>query len=108
MKKPIIALVTFLVAAAALSAQGPEQLYTRPPLPAPEALDRLHLKLAWKFYVPMDGRRDGIWGAQVVDKELFVQTRSSLVAGMDAETGVTCGQELVGKPYNSKQPLSFN
>jgi outer membrane protein assembly factor BamB len=108
MKKSIIGLVTFLVTAAALPAQGPEQLFTRPALPTREVLDRLHMKMAWRLYVPMDGRRDGLFSVQVVDKELFIQTRSGLVACIEAETGVTRWQELVGTPYNTKQQLAFN
>jgi outer membrane protein assembly factor BamB len=108
MKKPLIAALTFLAVAAALEAQGPEQLYTRPAVPPREVLDRLHMKLAWKLFVPMDGRRDGLFSVQVLEKDLFVQTRSSLVACIDAETGVTRWEQIVGRPYGSKQQLAFN
>jgi len=52
--------------------------------------------------------RDGLFSIQLSGKDLYVQTRSGLVALLDAETGATRWRSRVGKPYEVSQPLAFN
>ncbi len=96
-----------LLAGAAATAQN-SRLHTAPSVPSREALERLNLKLGWRAYVPMDGRRDGLISIQRDGDQLLVQTRSCLVAVLDAETGQSLWRTRVGKPYSIEQPLAFN
>jgi outer membrane protein assembly factor BamB len=50
-------------------------------------LDRLNLKLEWSAYVPVQGGRDAIAQMQVVDDQVFVQTRTGLLVVGSARTG---------------------
>src|SRR5262249_46408651 len=47
----------FLLAATA-GAQDSSRLHTHPSVPSDAALQPLNLKLGWRTYIPMDGRRD--------------------------------------------------
>jgi outer membrane protein assembly factor BamB len=92
----------------AVAAQ-PVRLYTRPELPRPQTLQRLGLKEHWHRYLPMEGRRDGIGFAQVLDHQLAVQTMSGGVIALDLETGVTQWRVRLGEPYrNDRQPATAN
>ncbi len=83
-------------------------LYTDARPPAKEALDRLNLRLAWRAFVPVDTKRDGIQSIQVSLKHLFVQTKSGIVAVYNAATGQSLWQVRIGKPFETVQPLTFN
>src|SRR5262245_57114238 len=67
--------------------EATSRLYTNPLPPPREILDRLNLELAWRTYVPVEGRQDGLFTVQLVDGELYVQTHGGLVQKLDAETG---------------------
>jgi outer membrane protein assembly factor BamB len=71
-------------------------------------LDRLNLKMSYRIYVPMDGRQDGFVTVQLHGRDLFVQTRSGLVALIDAETGATTWRQRVGRSYVAEHALAFN
>src|SRR3954449_10759628 len=89
-----------LLAGLVATAQIPRsRIYSRPDLPSTEALRRLNLHLAWRTYVPMAGRRDGIVRAEVDGRDLFVLTRSGEVIRLDQETGEQIWRVRVGKPY---------
>ena len=85
MKKLAIGVFGVLLMGAIVSAQSPARLYTQPPVPTPETLDRLNLKLAWRTYLPTEGRRDGIFSVQIPERVqkpgelVLVQTRSAAV-----------------------------
>src|SRR5438445_12955204 len=114
MHKLAMGLFAVLLTAAIVLAQAPTRLYTQPPVPNLEKLDRLNLKLAWRTYVPTDGRRDGIFSVQIPERLqppgglLLVQTRSALVIAMDAVSGATYWRTRVGTPYVMRQPLGYN
>jgi outer membrane protein assembly factor BamB len=82
--------------------------YTTPEPPAREVLDRLNLRLAWRAYVPMDGRRDALESIRLTGKSLLIQTRSGLVTQLDAETGQVNWRNRVGNAYQTLQPPAFN
>src|SRR5579885_2190690 len=94
MKQLAHTLLAAMIAAAgtisSLQAQQPRSMwYTQPVPPPQELLDRLNLKMGYRIYVPMDGRQDGLVTVQLQGRDLFVQTRSGMVAMIDAETGAT-------------------
>lgn len=90
-------------------AQQPRsQWYTQPVPPPKELLDRLNLTMSFRIYVPMDGRQDGFVTVQLHGRNLYVQTRSGLVALIDAETGVTQWRQRVGRSYVAEHALAFN
>jgi outer membrane protein assembly factor BamB len=82
--------------------------YTQPIPPPKELLDRLNLQMSYRIYVPMDGRHDGLITVQLHRGNLYVQTRSGLVALIDAETGQTLWRQRVGRSYVAEHALAFN
>ena len=114
MKKLAIGVFGVLLMGAIVSAQSPARLYTQPPVPTPETLDRLNLKLAWRTYLPTEGRRDGIFSVQIPERLqkpgelLLVQTRSAAVMALDSATGATLWRTRVGTPYAMRQQLGYN
>src|SRR5579884_26048 len=113
MKRLACTLLTAMIAAAgwttALQGQQPRSmLYTQPVPPPQELLDRLNLKMGYRIYVPMDGRQDGFVTVQLHGRDMFVQTRSGMVALIDAETGATTWRQRVGRPYVTEHALAFN
>src|SRR3954471_17959777 len=85
---PALAGLLLLAAVAWPQPQGERaRIYSRPELPSKEALSRLNLRMAWRGYVPVDGRRDGLVRVELDRKDLFALTRSGSVQRMDAETG---------------------
>jgi outer membrane protein assembly factor BamB len=97
-----------LVLGTVVLAQERTQLYTRPVPPPRAALDRLNLTQAWQSYVPVAGKQDGIAAIQVGKTDVFVQTRSGLIAVLDAETGKSKWRARVGLPYSPVMPLTYN
>jgi outer membrane protein assembly factor BamB len=95
-----VSVVAVVSAVAGLRADiAPHRVYTRPEPPPREVLDRLNLRLHWFTNVPMDGTRDGLSSVQVLGRDMLVQTRSGLVALLNAETGEARWRARVGVPY---------
>jgi outer membrane protein assembly factor BamB len=112
MKKLLIVMALAAAVGAPLSAQPPSRLYSEPDVPPREALERLRLRAAWTAVVPTDGRRDGLYSAQLLPRDneldLLVQTRSGGVRCYDATTGLLRWSTRVGVPYRVSQPLGYN
>src|SRR5437879_3511043 len=114
MKMSALGLFGILLTAALGSAQAPPRLYTQPPVPGPAVLDRLNLKLAWRTFLPTEGRRDGIFSVQIPERLqppgelLLVQTRSAVVMALDSVTGATLWRTRIGTPYAMRQRLGYN
>lgn len=113
MKRPASIMRTAMIViagwSAVLQAQQPRSKWYTQPVPPPyELLDRLNLKMRYRIYVPMDGRHDGLATVQLHGRDLFVQTRSGLVALIDAESGATAWRQRVGRPYVVEHALGFN
>lgn len=87
-----------LLGAAALATAGERsRRYSEPAVPSREALDRLNLKLAWRTYVPTDGRRDGLESVQVIDHDqVLVQTRGGETTLLDGTDGATLWHAHLG------------
>ncbi|HZY83782.1 MAG TPA: PQQ-binding-like beta-propeller repeat protein [Gemmataceae bacterium] len=109
MKRLAAAALTVVLTAGAAAAQTPRwQIFSRPSPPPREALDRLNLKMAWRVFVPVGERRDGIATVQIDGNDMFVQTRSGLIVRLDAETGVTYWRARVGNPFQVFRLLAIN
>ena len=93
MKKFAMGLAAALLIGGVLSAQGPARLFTKPPVPTADALERLNLKLAWRSVLPLDGHQDGIASVQIPDRFqpagalILVQTRAAMIMAVDARPG---------------------
>src|SRR5258708_23043192 len=88
-----------LLTATAVSAQNALGRYSTPGVPPQQALDRLNLKLAWYTYLPIDGRRDGVSGMQLLGSQLVFELRSGALVSLNAATGALQWQTQVGVPY---------
>jgi outer membrane protein assembly factor BamB len=109
MKNLLYSLTTLLLTATIVGAQqDPTRLYSNPSVPPQEVLNRLNLKMAWRTVVPVDGRRDGLLSVYLTGSQVLVQTRSSLVVAIDAETGHVQWQAAVGQAYRPVPGLAFN
>ncbi len=103
------AILGLLLAACAVTAQIPRSdVYSRPTLPSTEALSRLNLRMAWRTYVPLDGRRDSIIRIELIGSDMFVLTRSGEVVRLDQETGEQKWRLRVGKPYTIAPFIAAN
>jgi outer membrane protein assembly factor BamB len=84
------AVIVMAVLACGAAAQYPGRALTHPKVPTQDALDRVHLKLAWSGQAPIDGARDGFLSIQLAGDNselLVVQTCSGAVAAFDAVSG---------------------
>ncbi len=115
MTRPLAAaLAATLAFAAGAAAQPSERLYSTPNVPPREALDRLNLRVAWSSFVPVDGRRDGLYTVQIAPNaakntyEIFIQTRSGLLTALDAENGQALWATRLGAAYRGAQSVAWN
>jgi outer membrane protein assembly factor BamB len=104
----LILAAALVSASAPLRAEDLSDIYTRPTLPPREALDRLNLKVGWKLYLPVEGKRDGIFSVQVLEKDLFVQTRGGVLLVVNPETGDVKWRTRVGMVYRPVHPVGYN
>lgn len=96
------------VVAATVAIEDASKIHSNPAPPSREVLDRLNLRMPWRAFVPMDGRKDGFASIQFHDKFLVIQTRSGLITMLDAESGRTMWRTRVGLPYQPALPLAIN
>ena len=114
MKRLAWTLLAAAIAFAGLSAPSEAQqlpcakLFSQPVPPPRAVLDRLNLRMNYRLYVPMAGRRDGLATVQLHRQDLLVQTRSGLVTLIDAETGAALWRQRVGRAYVAEHALAFN
>ena len=98
-KCPLFVAVVGLLAVGPAAAQPPKT-YSNPLPPDRAALDRLHLRTEWVAALPLEGRHDAVAHVQVVDEDqVFVQTRSGVLAAIDARTG--------SKQWSVKYPAGY-
>ena len=109
LKNYVAAGCLLLLAALAPASDDPARVWSSPPPPSQEALDRLNLQMDWAVHVPMDGRRDGFASIQVSGDQLIVQTRSGLITLLDAANG---GRALwrsrPGRQYQASLTPAYN
>jgi len=77
-------------------------------MPPQAALDRLHLTVAWRTYLPTDGLRDGSYTVMVPGDQVLIQLQSGPVLAIDPHTGATQWSSNFGIPYALSHPLAFN
>src|SRR5688500_8527154 len=99
MKKLAVAIVMVLPLALCVQANDLTRTYTQPAVPPREALERLNLQMAWRVFLPTEGRRDRLFSVQVLDNQVLVQTLSGTVIALDAVTGATQWRSRIGTPY---------
>lgn len=100
--------LTLLVFSMQLHAADSRNIYTQPDIPSQEALDRLNMKMVWRAFSPMEGRRDGYHDIQILDNHVVAQTRSGTVVLFHGSTGETLWKTNFGKPYQVVHNLAFN
>lgn len=105
-----ITAIFVLTIALANQSQGadPKKIYTQPDVPSQDALDRLNMKMVWRTFSPMEGRRDGYHDIQIMDNYVLAQTRSGTVILFHGTTGETLWKTNFGKPYQVVHNLAFN
>jgi outer membrane protein assembly factor BamB len=109
MKRYAGALSAVLVAAAVVVGQeNLARLYSHPLTPPDEALERLHLKVAWRTYIPTDGRRDGLLSVQILSDQILVQTRSGVLVALNPADGSAQWRAAFGLPYRALAPAAIN
>ena len=109
MKKPILPLLLVLLFVTSGSAQvNLSRQYTQAVTPRQEALDRLNLKLAWRLYLPMDGRRDSILTVQALGDVVMVQLRSGALMAINAQTGKKQWEYVLDTPYRVTTAVGHN
>lgn len=84
------------------------KIYTQPEIPSQEILDRLNLKMLWRAFSPMEGKRDGYHDIQIADSQVIAQTRSGTIVVFNSETGEVIWKTNFGKPYQVVYNLAFN
>lgn len=108
MKRLVSSGLALVLSAALAPAQDRHLHFTDPVPPHRDVLNRLNLVEGWRTHVPTRGRGDGIATVQLVGRDLIVQTRSSVITLIDAETGVTRWRTHVGLPFQTMYPVAFN
>jgi hypothetical protein len=116
MRPLLVILLSVVLALAALGQPDRTNLYSVPAVPPRDVLERLNLRLAWSVLIPVEGRRDGLLSVQLapirqdgkVKMRLLVQTKSSVLSELDAETGQTLWTTRVGRPYTGRFAPGFN
>jgi outer membrane protein assembly factor BamB len=97
-----------LAAATAAPAQV-NNVYSKAVPPDKVALERLNLKVEWTANIPVEGRRDSLTQIQLIDDQIFVQTRTGLLIAGDALTGqLQWFAQLGDKDYANTYPVAAN
>jgi outer membrane protein assembly factor BamB len=96
----------FLASAAGMAQES--RVYTRPSVPSRDTLDRLHLKMAWRAYIPVGDRHDGIFTVQFAGDEVIVQTRAGFVASLNAADGTRRWRKQIGVASEVSHGVGFN
>ena len=109
MKKLLVVLTVFGVAATVFSQQGSVRIQTHPKPPLRATLERLDLTMAWTTQVPVDGVHDGFYSLQLFPGKNFLllvaQTFKGTVIAINAESGDILWRTPVGLPYRPLLPV---
>lgn len=105
MRYHILIFAAALVLVPFVSAQQPAQIYTQPPVPPREVLERLNLRMAWRVYLPTIGKRDSIHSVLILENQIVALTRYGVTISLDPETGAVQWRVMVGEPYGVTRPL---
>lgn len=84
------------------------RVFSQPEIPSQEVLDRLNLKMMWRAFSPMEGKRDGYHDIQISENQVIAQTRSGTIIVFNSETGEVIWKSHFGKPYQVFFNLAFN
>ena len=103
----ILTCALFFIAFNAKSADN-LRIFSQPEIPSQEVLDRLNLKMMWRAFSPMEGKRDGYHDVQISENQIIAQTRSGTIVVFNSETGEVIWKTNFGKPYQVFYNLAFN
>lgn len=84
------------------------RIFSQPDIPSQEVLDRLNLKMMWRAFSPMEGKRDGYHDIQISENQVIAQTRSGTIIVFNSETGEVVWKTNFGKPYEVFFNLAYN
>ncbi|NBR07187.1 MAG: hypothetical protein EBT92_15675 [Planctomycetes bacterium] len=103
-------LLTFVLLLFGFTAEAADNLriFSQPEIPSQEVLDRLNLKMMWRAFSPMEGKRDGYHDIQISENQIIAQTRSGTIIVFNSETGEVVWKTSFGKPYQVFFNLAFN
>ncbi len=77
-------------------------------LPSSRDLDRLNLTVAWKNFLPMSSKSDGLATVQIIEKQIFVQTRNNVLVVFDETTGDELSRIAMTKRNLPVFPVAVN
>jgi hypothetical protein len=98
-----------LAASAAAQGNPHSTVRTSAGYPSREALDRLNLAVEWAVFLPIDGTRDSIAHAQIVDgNQMLVETRSGVILAVDMKTGQRQWSFAFPHRYATPYPAAVN
>jgi len=105
-----LAVAALIVLSASLPASAQvNNVYSRAIPPDNKALERLNLKVEWTANIPVEGRRDSLTQIQIIDDQVFVQTRTGLLIAGDAVTGqLQWFVQLGDGDYANTYPVAAN
>jgi len=105
-----ILVTTLILFFLGLTAEAADNLriFSQPEIPSQEVLDRLNLKMMWRAFSPMEGKRDGYHDIQISENQIIAQTRSGTIIVFNSETGEVVWKTNFGKPYEVFFNLAFN
>ena len=64
--------------------------------------------MAWRVYIPTDGRRDGLFSVQIFGDQILVQNRSGTISAIDPRDGIIQWRRVPTNPYRVTQALGSN
>jgi outer membrane protein assembly factor BamB len=68
----------------------------------------MNLKMAWSAHVPTNGPSDGLFTVQVMDDQVFVQTRSGTLTAIRVDDGSIQWSVRVGEPFRVSHEVGRN
>ncbi len=84
-------------------------VHTSAGYPSREALDRLNLAVEWAVFLPIDGQKDSVAHAQLVDgDQLLVETKSGVILAIDTKTGQRQWSFAFPYRYATPYPAAVN
>jgi outer membrane protein assembly factor BamB len=102
------AFFSMLLLAGTALAQKDTRVYTAAKVPSPRDLDRLNLTMDWKVFLPLENRGDAIASVQMIEGQIFVQTRSNILVVLREDSGEEVWRMTMPKRYLPTFPVAVN
>jgi outer membrane protein assembly factor BamB len=108
MSRRLAALLGLLFVSPALAQKDNSKVVTHPPALSPRDLERLNMVSEWRLTVPLDNQADGIATVQLIDNQVFVQTRSNTLIVLREDTGEEVWRLALPRRYQRVFPVGAN